>query len=276
MAIILDGKSIAEKIYNRLEEDLATYTDRPSLLIISFDTKQNSFVERKKAAALRLGIKITHKIIEQSQPKKGVEKELHDLCHNKSYDSIIIQLPVPSNFSNRIVNFIPFVRDPDCLCDRSVGRFFNGVSTILPPTAAAVMLALRQHGDINKKNVVIFGHGLLVGRFLVKMLLDAGAKVKIVAHHLDTGEQESLVHDADVVISATGSPHVLDSRIIPDGAAVIDVGSSIVDEKVVGDIKFDSHARFSLISPVPGGIGPIGVAVLFENIVTLWKKKKKL
>ncbi len=183
-------------------------------------------------------------------------------------------MPLPEHVNSSILNVIPPEKDPDLLSDRAVGMFFNGRALVEPPTPAAVFRILENAGvDLAGKKAVVFGWGRLTGRFLVPMFLKRGAAVSIVDEHTGSGAVLEFSRQADIIVSAAGRPKLITAEMIKQGAVVVDAGFSMLDGKIAGDADSESvKQKAALITPVPGGVGPVGVAMLFENVVKLFEK----
>ena len=184
---------------------------------------------------------------------------------------------MPAEINQSLVNVIPVLKDPDLLSDKSVGAFFNGRALVNPPTPAAILKILKESGiSLKGKHAVVFGYGRLVGRFLAPILLKEGVSVSFLDKIASSENVLNLSSGADIIISASGSPKSVKPEIVKEGAAVVDAGFSLVDGKITGDVDFDSvSVKSSFITPVPGGVGPVSVAELFNNIVELFKISNK-
>ena len=199
---------------------------------------------------------------------------LNKIVKSRLNTAVIVQLPLPDRINSSILNVIPPEKDPDLLSDRSVGMFFNDRAWVEPPTAAAVFRILDKAGvDLAGKNVAILGWGRLVGRFLPPMFLKRGAAISLVDEHTSFDKVLEFSRKADIIVSAVGKAKLITAEMIKDGCVVVDAGFSIVDGKISGDADFEAvKQKVALITPVPGGVGPVGVAMLFENVVKLFEK----
>jgi methylenetetrahydrofolate dehydrogenase (NADP+)/methenyltetrahydrofolate cyclohydrolase len=271
---IFNGKKFAQELLEELKKEVDSLDAKPTLAVVSFGNNQSLYIQKKKEAAEFLGLGFKHYSFNENIGSKKFREELNKIVKSSQINSIVVQLPLPKGISQSVLNVIPPEKDPDLLSNKSTGQFFNDKSLIEPPTAKAIIDILEKENiNINNKRVSVFGYGKLVGRFLAKMLLDKGANVKIVAHPIGDEEIKEFTGKSSIIISAVGIPHFLNAELLPKDAIIIDAGFSTLDGKVVGDVNFETASKneFRMVSPVLGGIGPVGVAILFKNIVTLYK-----
>jgi methylenetetrahydrofolate dehydrogenase (NADP+)/methenyltetrahydrofolate cyclohydrolase len=195
---------------------------------------------------------------------------MKDIVHEPRTTGVIIQLPLPNHIDTQaILNTVVPEKDVDVLSARAVGDFQVGKAKVVPPVAGAVEELLRKNKiDPKGKKTIVIGYGRLVGQPLATWFLAAGALVTIIK----TLEQfeSSLLKDADIVVSGVGKPHLVAGEYIKNGAVVIDVGTSEVNGEMVGDVDFESASKIaSFITPAQGGVGPLTVAMVFKNLLTL-------
>lgn len=272
---VFDGKAFAQEILKELKKEVAVLEKKPNLVVVSFGAGQSNFIRRKEETAEFLGVGFKHYGFEEAIGTKEARQRLNQITKANQTSAVVIQLPLPKNINPSILNVIPLRKDPDFLSDKMVGLFFNNRAFITPPTAKAIIAILgKSNIELAGKEVSVFGYGALTGRFLVKLLLDRKAAVRVAAHPADDNKIKKFTKGVDVVISAVGSPHFLNGELLPEGAVVVDAGFSTVDGDIRGDVNFEAaQDRFRLIVPVPGGVGPVGVAMLFKNIVSLAERK---
>lgn len=273
--MIFDGKKLAGEILDSLKKETASWKTKPALAVVSLGEKvdNSSYIKQKKETALALGFGFEHYHFDLPITASKLRTELNKIAKRKSINGLIIQMPLPPGVNSTIVNVIPIAKDADLLSDKSVGLFFNNRSLIVPPAPAAILKILEEAGiNLMGKVVTIFGLGKLVGRFLVPLLTEQGATVLIIEKNTPQNLAVEFSSKADIIISAVGQPKLITSDMIKDGAVVIDAGFSILDGKLVGDVDFDSvKNRAFFITPVPGGVGPVTVALLYYNLVKLYK-----
>lgn len=273
--MIFDGKQLAQKILDELKKETDSWPQKPTVAIFSLgDKSQNSsyIIQKKKVADfLGFGFKQYH-YSESDFPK--AREYVNKIAKMENVSVAVVQMPLPAEVNSSIVNVIPAEKDPDLLSDKSVGLFFNSRALVEPPTPTAILKILREADvSINDKRVIIFGYGRLVGRFLVPMLIKEGAILSIIEKDTTKDEATKISSDCDIVITATGQAKFLTGDMVKSGAIVIDVGFSLgVDGKIYGDVDLDSvKDKVSLLTPVPGGVGPVSVAELFCNVAKLFK-----
>ena len=272
---ILDGKKLAEKILANLEKEAEKSKLRLSLAVIQVGENLVSqvFINQKKKACEKIGVgfklfKFPAKI-KDSELKKAIEK----IVKISANSGVIIQLPLPKRFfPEDFLNLITEEKDVDVLSEHSLGKFYQGTLEILPPTVNGILQLLKDYKIVLKgKNVVIVGAGRLVGFPLATQLLKAKATLSVLNEF--TKDAPFFTKKADILVSAVGKPNLIKGNVVKRGVVIIDAGSSRKNGKVVGDVDFKSASKkASHITPVPGGVGPLTVACLLENLVKLNKK----
>lgn len=277
--MVFDGRKLAQKILDDLKAETANWPRKPSLAVVSFGSgsDNSSYILQKRRAARSLGFGFEQYHCADISPAK-TRAYLNKIAQMDKHSAVVVQMPLPANINPSAVNVIPVSKDPDLLSDRAVGMFFNGRSVVEPPTAQAILAILDEAGvETRGKTVVVFGFGRLVGRFLVPMFLGRGAVVSVVEWGLGGETLLGISQRADIIVSAAGDPKFLSGDMIKTGAVVVDAGFSLVDGEIAGDVDFESvAAKASLITSVPGGVGPVSVAQLFTNVVCLYKRNNRL
>jgi len=277
--MIIDGKKIAEEVKEGLKEKIKIDGKKLKLTIIQVgeDPASSKFVEKKEKFAEEIGVKVkVYKLLEDistNKLRKKIAEIIHPPAGGKQSSGVIIQLPLPSHINTQyILNSIPVKKDVDVLSARAIGEFVSGKSNILPPVVGAIKEILLL-GDLvsmlEGKNVVVVGAGLLVGRPVASWLINKGVTVSVL--NKDTLDISKFTKEADVIISGTGSPSLIKPEMIKDGVVLIDAGTSDKFGKLVGDIDPSCSSKASLFTPVPGGVGPITIAMVFKNLVDLSK-----
>ncbi len=264
--MIIDGKKIAEEIILSLISTRAAI-ERPltlGVLMGAGDAASDSYVRIKERVATRLDITLVREPVDEAATHDEVSAQLQKLID--SCDAVIVQLPMPPALNvGLLLKSIPKEKDIDALSPEP---------RVMAPVAAAVLEVLRQaHVSAFDKKVVVVGEGRLVGRPVAEALRAEGGEVEVVT--LEKGSLRSL-KDADIVVSGAGKPHFITPHMLKSGAVLIDAGTSesLKDSekgKVVGDIDPACADIASAFTPVPGGIGPIAIAMLFKNFFTLIK-----
>jgi len=272
---ILDGRKIAEKIKRRLKAQVKKMKQRPGLAVVYIgnDPVSLSYIRAKEKAAKEIGIDfLFYKLTDKSSEKKVVGL-IHRLNQDKNISGIIVQLPLSAHLPKKeILNAIALEKDIDVLSDKARELLKNGQPIFIPPPAGAVLEFLKKaKRPLEKSTVVVVGRGMLVGE-PVAMLLKQRAK-KLIICDRKTKNLSIETKKADILISAVGKPNLIKKEMVKKGAVVIDAGTAKYKGKIVGDVDFaDVSLKISYITPVPGGVGPVTVAMLLANAVKAAKK----
>lgn len=276
MAIILDGKTLREKLLLELKTKVDKFETKPTLVVILVGDNPASkiYVNNKKKTAEKLGI--NSQVI--NYPYEVTEEELlqkiKKLNNDPAVTAILVQLPLPEHISKEnIINAITPEKDVDGFTPYNFGKLFSGEEPIVYPcTPKGIMLLLKEYNiNIEGKHAVIIGRSNIVGRPLSQMLLNNNATVTVCHSHTENLEQ--ITKTADVVVSAVGK-NIIEGKMLKSGCVVVDVGIfKDANGKTRGDVDFESASEIaSYISPVPGGVGPMTIASLMLNTVELFEK----
>jgi len=275
-AKILNGKELSEKILAKLKKAVKKSKLKLRLAVIQVGENSVSqvFINQKKKACEKTGINFKLFKFPAEIGLRELKKETEKIVKSKVTSGVIIQLPLPKKFlAEEFLNLIPEGKDIDVLSEKSLGKFYQGCLKILPPTVSGILKLLKSYkiGSIGK-NVVIVGAGRLVGFPLATQLLKEKATLSVLNEW--TRDASSFTKKADILISGVGKPNLIKGNVVKKGVVVIDAGTSIKKGKLVGDVDFKSVSKkASYITPVPGGVGPLTVACLLENLAVLNKKK---
>lgn len=277
--MVIDGKKIAEEIKQELKKEVELIDEPIKLAIIQVgdNPASSKFVEKKEKFAEEIGVKAkVYKFpedISTSKLRKKIAEIVHPSADGRQRLGVIIQLPLPSHINTQyILDSVPLGKDVDVLSAKATGEFSAGKSNILPPVVGAVREILSLGDLVSKlvgKNVVVVGAGLLVGKPVATWLINEGATVTVLDKN--TRDIKPFTLMADIIISGAGSPGLIKPDMIKDGAVLIDAGTSEQSGKLVGDIDPACSDKASLFTSVPGGVGPITVAMVFKNLVALNK-----
>lgn len=272
---LLDGKAVADGVLDGIKTELAKFPKKLSLavVLVGGDPASKKFVEQKKKVADGLGISFRVYDYPAAISTNELRKRIAVIVHEADPTGIIIQLPLPAAINAQyILNSIPPGKDVDVLSARAVGDFSVGKSALLPPVAGAVKM-LFEHYEIpyRDKHVLIVGAGTLVGKPIAAWLLRE--KVSFSVADVETRNLSEFTKKADIIISGVGKPGLITGVMIQEGAVVIDAGTSEAGGKLLGDADFGSVSeKASFMTPVPGGVGPLTVAMIFQNLLLLAKK----
>lgn len=274
-ARIIDGRAIAQRIEEALRPDVEEFLRNcgraPGLaaVLVGDDEASHVYVRRKSEAAKRVGIDAhTHRLPSRSS-ESDVGHVLDRLAADDSVDGILLQLPLPSGLdADRLTAKVPPEKDVDCFHPQNVGRAAQGGATLLPCTPQGVLEILdHERVPLEGAEVCIVNHSNLVGRPLALLLLQRNATVTVC--HKYTKNLADHTRRADVLVSATGVGGLIGRDHVKPGAVVIDVGIARAgDGGLAGDVRFDEVKDVAgAITPVPGGVGPLTVAMLLRNVV---------
>jgi methylenetetrahydrofolate dehydrogenase (NADP+) / methenyltetrahydrofolate cyclohydrolase len=272
---ILDGRKEADNLEVQLKKEVQqlqkkfNLTPKIAIILIGHNPASLIYVGKKqeKASSLNIQTLLYH------LPSATTQDELHELIRHLNKEplihSILLQLPLPLSLdSTAALSQITPLKDVDCLTPENVGLFFSGRPRVLPCTPQGCLhLVNIWKKDITGLNALIIGRSLLVGSPVAKLLSNQNATT--IQAHSGTKNLHLLSKEADIIISATGSPHLVKKNWIKPGACVIDVGIiKTSDGEIIGDVDFEEIRKVAgAISPVPGGVGPLTVGFLMKNIV---------
>ncbi len=275
-ATIIDGKELSAKVLDEAKTEIKGCMIRPSIAVIQVgdNPASNSYIANKEKVCSSVGIYFRLFKFEDGTPELSIINKIKELNNDEYVNGIMVQLPLPVQYNEkRLLNTISNAKDVDGLTDINVGRFVNGKKSLIPCTALGVMRMLDEEGiEVSGKDVVIVGRSKLVGRPLATLMLNRDATVTN-CHHL-TKDLAEHTKRADILVVAAGVPNLITADMVKKGAVVIDVGINRVNDALCGDVDTAEVAKkASYISPVPGGVGPMTVAMLVENVLTCYNAK---
>ncbi len=282
VAQLLDGKVLAAKIRAEIafeiKEKIQQGFRQPGLavILVGDDPASQIYVNRKREACEEVGMKSVYHHLPADIDEKNLIALIEQLNEDKTIDGILVQLPLPSHMDNeKIIELIHPNKDVDGFHPYNLGRLAQRRPLLRPCTPFGIM-ALLDHIQQPYKNqhAVIIGASLIVGRPMALELLLAGSTITVC--HRFTEHLSDYVRQADILISAVGKPNIIKGEWIKPNATVIDVGiTRLSDGKIVGDVEFDVAAeRAGWITPVPGGVGPMTVAMLLKNTLMVFNQNK--
>jgi methylenetetrahydrofolate dehydrogenase (NADP+)/methenyltetrahydrofolate cyclohydrolase len=279
MAIIIDGKATAEKIYEQVKAEVSRFKNRPTLAVII--TKDNEagavYVRNKKKACEKTGINSITIEFEPTVTEEELLTKIDELNEDIDVDAILVQLPIPNHIdTQKVLNRINPNKDADGFHFINAGQMFTGQmpSTIACTPKGIIRLLDEYKINVAGMNALVIGRSNIVGKPISQLLLQRNATVTVA--HSKTKDIKSLAKMADLIVIAIGKPKFLTSDMLKEGVIVIDVGISRVNGKLSGDADFDNIIdKVSYITPVPGGVGPMTVAMLIKNTLELFKQHQK-
>ncbi len=286
---ILAGKVVAEKFYQRvrlrIEELAAKGHCRPHLTVVQVgdDPASTVYVRSKVRTCEKLGIGSTLHKLEATVSREELIKLIHALNRDTSVSGILVQLPLPDHLdASEIINEIDPTQDVDCLHPANVGRLWLGDSLVKPCTPQGIIEILRHYEiPLQGRRAVIIGRSNIVGKPLAALMLAQHATVTLC--HSRTADLPAVAREAEILVAAVGHPRMVTANYIREGAVVVDVGVNRLpaEEKgksvLVGDVDFAGvQDRVSAITPVPGGVGPMTIAMLMVNTLRCYDQQNRV
>ena len=270
--MVIDGKEVARQVRERVRAEVAAFVAehgvQPGLatMLVGDDPASHVYVGNKRKASEEVGMTSIHHGLPADVSQDEVAALLERLNTDETVNGILLQLPVPDHMEgDELTALIDPLKDVDGLTPVNAGLLVQGREALVPCTPAGVMELLRHAGtELSGAEAVIVGRSNLVGRPLASLLLHQNATVTTC--HSRTRDLGEVCRRADVLIAAVGRPRLVTGDMVKEGATVIDVGINRVQGELVGDVDFDSvAAKARAITPVPGGVGPMTIAMLLDN-----------
>ena len=278
---ILDGKAVSLKVKESVKvraDELKKFGIEPTLavVLVGEDKASQTYVRAKEKACNEYGIKsVTHRLSENTTQNELLAL-INVLNLDDSIHGILVQLPLPKHIdTNVVLAAIDPRKDVDGFHAVNVGKLVSGLDGFVPCTPLGVMEILKEYGiDVAGLNAVVIGRSNIVGKPMANLLLNASATVTVT--HSKTKNLKEICKNADLIVAAIGKPFFLKTDMVKDGAVVVDVGINRLDDgRLVGDVDFDEVApKCSYITPVPGGVGPMTIAMLLNNTILAAQAKK--
>jgi methylenetetrahydrofolate dehydrogenase (NADP+)/methenyltetrahydrofolate cyclohydrolase len=288
---LLEGRKIADEISAELRQVVNNLPGRKpclSVILVGENPASKIYVSRKTQACEAIGIKSILRLLPAHISEKELLKEIDLLNDDPAVDGILVQSPLPSHVNfHTIINQIDVAKDVDGFHPLNVGKMVVGETNgFVPCTPLGIKVLLERSSiDVAGKNVVIFGRSNIVGKPLAALLMQnaPGANATVTVVHSLSTNIKAISLLADILVVAIGRPKFLTADMVKEGAVVIDVGTSRVEDpakkngyRVVGDVDFEKvKERCSYITPVPGGVGPMTIAMLLSNTLRSYLKKIK-
>lgn len=281
MAQLIDGKLLSAQIRSEVKADvekrvqLGKRAPFLTVVLIGEDPASASYVKAKAAASAEVGIGSDTLRFESSISESEVLALLARLNEDPNVDGILVQLPLPSHIDEqKVINAIAPTKDVDCFHPESVGNLVIGMDGFQPATPAGIVEMLRRSNiPTAGKHCVIIGRSNIVGKPLANLMLKKGIDSTVTVCHSRTPNLPEIARQADILVAAIGRAHFVTADMVKEGAVVIDVGINRIDDptkergyRLVGDVDFEAVSKkASFITPVPGGVGPMTIAVLLQN-----------
>jgi methylenetetrahydrofolate dehydrogenase (NADP+) / methenyltetrahydrofolate cyclohydrolase len=288
-AKILEGKTLGLKILEELKGKLKNLSSRPALAIIQVGDKEESslYIKRKKEFGEKAGFLVQHLEFSYSVTQENLIEEIEKLNQDNNINGIIVQLPLPNHLDFfEIIESIDPSKDVDGLHSKNFRKLIAGNENGLVPATAKGVLNILDFYKIlvSGKNVVVIGRSVLVGRPIALLL--SGRNATVTVAHSHTENLEKISKSADILVVAIGVPKKINKNFVSEGQIIIDVGINSVSggklqeevqkRGIVGDVDFEEVKNIvSAITPVPGGIGPMTVSALFQNVLKAYELQKR-
>ncbi len=266
---IIDGRALSKLILIELKSLVSTLPFQPVFcdILVGNDPVSKQYVDLKAKKAEEIGIKFLNANLPETIPTLELIQEIQHLNAEQNMCGLILQLPLPHQINrSEVLNAIDPKIDVDCMGQNRSKRFYEGDLFLVPPTAGAVIYMLKSLNlSLESKNILVVGQGELVGRPVTFLLKAMGLHPQIC--DIRTKNPAYLMQSADIIISAVGKPKLINAEKIKKGVIIIDAGTSEDEGSIVGDVDTLSVASLAeAISPVPGGVGPLTVAMLLSNV----------
>lgn len=281
MAQILDGKMLSKKIKENLKKDVDELKEKgivPKLAVIMVgnDPSSKIYVRNKSIACMEVGIDYEEHLLDENTTNEELLGLINKLNNDDTVNGILLQSPIPKGLDiNEAFRAIDPKKDVDGFNPVNVGKLCLGQDAFISCTPYGIIKLLEEYGiEIQGKDAVVIGRSNIVGKPMMQCLLNKNATVTIC--HSKTIKLERVTKKADILVVAIGKPNFVTKEMVKEGAVVIDVGiNRAEDGKICGDVKFDEVSEIaSYITPVPGGVGPMTIAMLMNNIVKAAKLEK--
>ena len=281
MAQIIDGRAISAEVREEVKEDVQKWVSeghRPpflSVVLVGDDPASASYVRGKAKASAEVGIESDTLTFPATISEKELLDTVHSLNANDGVDGILVQLPLPDHIDERkVIDAIDPSKDVDCFHPHSVGLLTIGLDGFAPATPAGIVELIRRSGiETEGAHCVIVGRSNIVGKPLAVLMLRRDLNATVTVCHSRTKNLSAITQQADILVAAIGRPEFVKANMVKEGAVVIDVGINRVEDasrergyRLVGDVEFEAVAeKASHITPVPGGVGPMTIAILLQN-----------
>ena len=271
---IIDGKAISKKVKEQVKEEVKKLPIKPCLLVILVGNDQASqiYVSSTEKACKATGIEAKTLVLDENTPQKELITHIKEANMDKTINGILVQMTLPKHMNTLdVVEAIDPKKDVDGLHALNQGRLMLNEKGIIPATPKGIMRLLNEYCvDIEGKNAIVIGRSMLVGKPIAMLLLQRNATV--IMAHSKTKNLKELCLQSDIIVSAVGKPKMITEDMVKENAIVIDVGINRVLGTIVGDVDYLQVApKTSRITPVPGGVGPMTIACLLENVLECYK-----
>jgi methylenetetrahydrofolate dehydrogenase (NADP+)/methenyltetrahydrofolate cyclohydrolase len=272
---ILDGKSLSGKLKDDILAASSSHKKVPILAVITVgdDSSSEVYVRNKKKACEYVGSSFMHFSYPSDTKESIIIKKIKELNKDDTVNGMILQLPIPRHFNTeKIINTINPIKDVDGLTNVSMGKLMNKNYDLIPCTPKGIMEIFKHYNiELEGKNVCVVGRSSLVGKPISMLCNDKNATVTMC--HSKTKNLKNFTSKADILIVAVGKKWLIDETMIKKDAVIIDVGINSENGKLYGDVNPNVESKCSMMTPVPGGVGPMTIAMLMHNVVKAAKQQ---
>lgn len=279
MSKIIDGKAVSAFVKENIKKEVASLKEKGitvglAVILVGEDPASKIYVANKKKACEDLGIISEEYLLPEDTKTEELLELINTLNNEKTVNGILCQLPLPKGIDEKtVINSISPEKDVDAFHPANVGKIMIGDYDFVPCTPAGIMEMLKFYGiEISGKNCVVIGRSNIVGKPMSMLLLHKNGTVTTC--HSKTADLKNVTNKADILVSAVGKSNFVTADMVKENAVVIDVGMNRENGKLCGDVVFDEVSeKASYITPVPGGVGPMTIAMLMKNTLTAAKKQ---
>lgn len=273
MAMILDGKKLAQTIREKVKARVSALTTQPGLavIVVGDDPASHTYVALKKKACEEAGIRFEQHLYSATEPEETLIQQIHELNAREDVNGILVQLPLPTQDADRVIAEIDPQKDVDGFHAVNLKKLESGKPAIASAVALGIMKLIEQAGRSSATAMIVSSP--LFAKPLAILLRERGVTSIVIQH--DDANLGDATRAADILVVAVGKPGLIVGDMVKPGAIVIDVGTTRTDSGLKGDVDFDSVAPIaSAITPVPGGVGPMTVAMLLVNILKAYNLQR--
>ena len=280
---IIDGKALSEKVLKEIEKEHSELEKKVgrkaglAVIIVGENPASQIYVRNKIRACEKVGFHSETIRLDENITEEKLLLEIEKLNNDSNIDGILVQLPIPKHIDGlKIINAISAEKDVDGFHTTNIGKMMIGDETgFLPCTPAGVVHMFEEYNiNLEGKDVLVIGQSNIVGKPMTLLLIKKRATVQVC--NSKTKNLSEKLQNADVVVSAAGSPKLIKATDVKEGVVIIDVGINRVDGKLCGDVDFEEVSKkASFITPVPGGVGPMTIAMLIKNTFKSYKQKNR-
>jgi methylenetetrahydrofolate dehydrogenase (NADP+)/methenyltetrahydrofolate cyclohydrolase len=277
--ILMDGKALSQKLLDQMASSIAQLKSKPGLtvILVGSDPASAVYVKNKDQACHKVGINSQVVRLPENTSESDLVATIEKLNQDEAVHGILVQLPLPKHLdAEKVLGHVAESKDVDGFHTLNAGKLFRGLNSLVPCTPKGVMALLKEYNvPVKGKHAVVLGRSNIVGKPMAQLLLDQDATVTIC--HRYTENIEELCKQADIVVAAVGKLDLVKASWIKKGACVVDVGINRRENgKLGGDVDYDAVSKVAnWLTPVPGGVGPMTIAMLLENTLEAFQAQTK-